>query len=265
MSIGDALPAANASVTLPARTITITKGNGHHFINCQLHVAPSLAADYGNPASPHREIALSRKLPTQLTQEEVANFCFDLYWEVLAPFSDVIIIFVKGFGPLRTAGILQRWARLPLTVSRFSPHILIVTQDNEDPHLEEVLDTLTKNPRGKLRFSKLMRRSGVSSAISSLSEQSNETRMRLGLNFAHQHRSFLVQTSLQYFCDNLPLPDFVTASRITNPVPQSAVSHLQKVVKAFDSRIPELTRLIASALVLDAFPPRMHRKSDPLC
>jgi hypothetical protein len=34
MSIGDALPAANVSVALPARTITITKGNGHHVLCC---------------------------------------------------------------------------------------------------------------------------------------------------------------------------------------------------------------------------------------
>jgi len=51
MSIGDALPTTTASVALPARTITITKGNEYRFINCQLHVAPSPAADYGSPAS----------------------------------------------------------------------------------------------------------------------------------------------------------------------------------------------------------------------
>jgi hypothetical protein len=213
MSIGDALPAASASIALPARTIIITKGNIYDIVNCQPYVAPSPAADYGNPASPYLELALSRRIPQTPTPEEVADFCFDLYWEVLAPFSDVIVIFVAGIGPLRTADILQRWARSPLTVSRFCPHILVVTEENEDPH------TFTGSLRGKLRVSKLILRSGSSSAISSLAEQSNETRMKLELNFAHQHRSLLVQTSLQYFCDNLPLPDFVTASRLTNPVP----------------------------------------------
>jgi hypothetical protein len=254
MSIGDAVPAASASVALPARTITITKGDDTHFINCQLHVAPLPAADYGTPASPYRELGLSRKLPTQSTQEEVADFGFDLYWEVLAPFSDVIVVFVAGIGPLRTADILQRWARSPLTVSRFSPHIL-VTEGNEDPRLEKVLDTFIRNPRRKLRVSKLIRRSRVSPAISILAEQSNNARIKLELNFAHRHRCFFVQTSLQHFCDNLPLPDFVTASRLANPVPPSAEYHLQKVVKAFSSHIAKLTRLIASALVLDAFPP----------
>jgi hypothetical protein len=55
------------------------------------------------------------------------------------------------------------------------------------------------------------------------------------------------------------------ASLLSNPVPRSPEFHLQKAVRAFDSRIPQLTRLIASALALDAFPPGMHRKSDPLC
>ncbi|KAH8747479.1 hypothetical protein F5883DRAFT_369055, partial [Diaporthe sp. PMI_573] len=202
--------------------------------------------------------ALSPKLPTQSTQEEVADFGFDLYWEVLAPFSDVIVIFVAEIGSLRTAAILQRWARIPLTVFRFSPHILIVTEDNDDPHLKEVLDTFTRNPGGGMRVSTLICGLRVASAISSLAEQSNEARMKLGLNFAHRHRSFLTQISLQHFCNNLPLPDFVTASRLTNPVPPSAEYHLQNVVKAFDSRIPKLPRLIASALVLDAFPSEMH-------
>jgi predicted component of type VI protein secretion system len=83
MSIGDALPAANASAALPARTIIITKDNVHHIANCQLHLTPSPAADYGNPASPYCEFALSRSLPQPMTQEELADFCFDLYWEVL--------------------------------------------------------------------------------------------------------------------------------------------------------------------------------------
>jgi len=218
----------------------------------------------GNPASPYHEIALSRKLPQTATQDELAYFCFELYWDVLAPFSDVIVIFVAAVGPSRTADILQGWARSPLTVSRFSPHILIVTGENEDPYLEKVLRMFIGDPKSKLRASKLIRQSELSSAISSLAEQSNGIRTRLGLNFAQQHRSFLVQTSLEHFCDNLVLPDFVTASRFTNPVPRSTELHLQRLVKAFDSRISELTRLVASALVLDAFPPGMHRKSGPI-
>lgn len=161
---------------------------------------------------------------------------------------------------MKTADLLQRWAGLPLTVSRFSPHILVVTKDNKDPRLEEILDTFEGNPSRKLRVSKLTHRSRVSSTISILAKQSNKGRIKLELNFAHQHKCFLVQTSLQYFCDNLPLPNFVTASRFFNPVPRSAQLHLQKVVKAFGSRVPDLTQLIASALALDAFPPGMHRK-----
>ena len=265
MSIGDALPAASAPVALPARTITETKGNIYQIVNCQLHTAPSPAADYGDPASPYRELTLAHRLPQRPNEEEVSDLCFDLYWEVLAPFSDVIVMFVAWLGPLRTAHILRRWARSPFAASRFRPHIVIVTEDNEDPRFAEILDAFTENAKGRLTVSKLIRRSELSSAISSLAEESNEARTELGLNFAHQHRSFLIQTSLQYFCDNLLLPDFVTASRLNNPVPRSPEFHLQKAVRAFDSRIPQVTRLIASALALDAFPPGMHRKSDPLC
>jgi hypothetical protein len=103
MSIGDALPAASGLVALPLHTITITKGNDYHIVNCQLHVAPPPAGDYGNSASPYRELALSRKIPQRPTREEVAGFCIDLYWEALAPFSDIIIIFIAGFGPLRNS------------------------------------------------------------------------------------------------------------------------------------------------------------------
>jgi hypothetical protein len=264
MSIGEALPAVSASAVSPARTVTITKTKPNHVLNCQLHLAPSAAADYGNPASPYREIALSRRVPQPPTQEELAYFCFELYWDVLAPFSDVIVIFVPGVGPSRTADILQRWRSSPVTVSRFSPHILIVTEENKDPYLEKVLRIFIGDPQSKLKVSKLTRKSELLSAISSLAEQSNGSRKRLGLNFAQQHRSFLVQTSLEHFCDNLLLPDFVTASRFTNPVPRSTELHLQRLVKPFDSRISELTRLVASALVLDAFPPGMHRKSGPI-
>ncbi|KAH8761518.1 hypothetical protein F5883DRAFT_499962 [Diaporthe sp. PMI_573] len=257
MSIGDALPAASAPVALPARTITVTKGNIYQIVNCQLHTAPSPAADYGDPASRYRELTLAHRLPQRPNEEEVSDFCFDLYWEVLAPFSDVIVMFVAWLGPLRTAHILRRWARSPFAASRFSPHIVIVTED-EDPQFTGILDTFTENAKGKLRVSNVIRRSKLPSVISSLAEQSNEARTELELNFAYQHRFFLIQTSLQYFCDNLPLLDFVTASRLPNPVPLSAEFHLQKAVIAFDPRIPQLTGPIASALALDAFPPGMH-------
>jgi hypothetical protein len=59
MSIGDALPAASAPVASPARTDTITKDKLYHIVNRQLHVAPSPAADYRDPASPYRELTLA--------------------------------------------------------------------------------------------------------------------------------------------------------------------------------------------------------------
>ena len=265
MSIGDALPAASASFALPARTMTITQSNNYHIINCQLHIAPSPAADYGNPSSPYYKHALSQKMPKLPTKKEIDDFCLDLYWEVIAPFSDVIVIFVTGNEPLRAADVLQRWARSPLIVSRFSPHILIVTEDHKDQRLKEVLHIFTRSVRGKLRITKIIRGSRVLPVISSLAEQSNKTRIKLKLNFSHRYRSFLVQTSLQNFCNNIPLQDFVMFSRLASPIPRSAGFYLQKVVDSFNSRIPELTQLIASALVLDAFPPGMHCKSDPLC
>jgi hypothetical protein len=168
------------------------KGNEYHFINCQLHVALSPAADYGSPASPYQELALSRKLPAQSTQEEVAKFGFDLYWEVLAPFSDIIVLFVAGIGSLRTAAVLQRWAQISLTVSRFGPYILVVTEDTVDPRLEEFLDTFARNPGGGIRVSTLICGLGAASATSSLAEQSNEARIKLELNFAYRYRSFLI-------------------------------------------------------------------------
>jgi hypothetical protein len=63
MSIGDALPAASTPVALPARTDTITKDKLYYIVNRQLHVAPSPAADYRDPASPYHELTLAQRLP----------------------------------------------------------------------------------------------------------------------------------------------------------------------------------------------------------
>jgi hypothetical protein len=78
MSIGDALPAASAPVALPARTITVTKGNIYQIANCQLHIAPSPAADYGDPASPYRQLTLAQRLPQRPNEAEVSDLCFGL-------------------------------------------------------------------------------------------------------------------------------------------------------------------------------------------
>ncbi|KAH8754388.1 hypothetical protein F5883DRAFT_186166 [Diaporthe sp. PMI_573] len=81
------------------------------------------------------------------------------------------------------------------------------------------------------------------------SEHVSRSRTRKVFPYSNITSTSLRQSTSSRLCDG---------SRFAKPDPPSAEYHLQRVIQTVDFRIPDLTRLVASALVLDAFPPGMH-------
>lgn len=80
----------------------------------------------------------------------------------------------------------------------------------------------------------------------------------MGLSFSSLHlKALLCNATDHFFCAGHPL-GFYHGARARNPVPSGLATSIYDFVTRYSQRGDKVLKLVASALLLDAYPPGMH-------
>ena len=94
------------------------------------------------------------------------------------------------------------------------------------------------------------------------SQRIQDRRREAQVAFSADHFKAFLHLSCQHFARDAALPfSFVEASRLSNPIPRDFSYHIAHFLDGIEVRLvqPFATPLVASAMVLDGYPPEMHR------
>jgi len=227
-------------------------------------------------------------IPTPSLQRAADN----LYFRLLSPFTDVFCFFAADLGGLQPiARRIASWLALgrpSMLPPNTHPQIVIVTESSA-PELQEsrILDhflqlvahetrtdpstcfagirVLSLLPDGNV--SPPARHRKLKEALMDASDQVRSARIESRTLFSAQHFAAFLGHACSHFATNSKEPfSFIRTSRIDNPPALDLKEHLTRFLLKI-STITELKSfavpLIASALLLDSYPPDMHRKWNP--
>ncbi|KAA8895327.1 acyl transferase/acyl hydrolase/lysophospholipase [Sphaerosporella brunnea] len=199
--------------------------------------------------------------------------------KLFGPFTDILCIFMSDFGGLENiVTLLATWIAqntLDRANPRFYPQLMLLM---EKPAVPAHRDSITAQILRELLASKHLDPSTCFSRLDVLCmpsftrgslvkylfpilDDTRSARRQVQALFSMTHFA----TLFKYACDNMsksmePL-NFISASRLQNPVPASFGSHIYRFFSSFTSSIAIYkcaVPLVASSLVLDAAPPGMH-------
>ncbi|KAK1974588.1 hypothetical protein LZ30DRAFT_607654 [Colletotrichum cereale] len=250
-------------------------------INCQLPLRCELsripdAVDLGHHTLHHLKGAF----------HDASQVSSSLYIELLAPFSSVVLLFVSDFGPTsRLVDFLWAWLRSAmLKPPPFCPEFVLVVETNSQVRLSTLQSRLIACGMKALRVSDpqhpyteadvekikhtYLSLSVLSTAVDhtfpqslqSVLKASRRKRQNAGFDFSALHWKALVRSALAQHADQSTLPiNLHHLSRIRKPVPLGIKTHITDFVQSTKGGRIDQATVIASALTMDAYPPRMHR------
>ena len=213
-----------------------------------------------------------------------------IYFKLLSPFTDVFCFFADDVGKLRP--IVQRlalWLDLgqPSTLPKSTrPKVVIVIERDGDYHdndesasrvfkqmlSEETtidvseqfsdirilsLEAPSKNLSNKSRHRELFEH------LLNVSDQVREAKVRTQTLFSACHFAAFFHYALKHVVAASEPFNFISASRIDNPVSSNLGEHLTDFlhnIKTPQKLLKFAIPMIASSLLQDAYPPDMHRK-----
>lgn len=210
-----------------------------------------------------------------------------LYARLVALFSDVLCIFSDDFGGLDSVTtFLKQWvaygnpSNLPISVR---PRVVIVAREDETAGTHDVL--AIENLRHELQESLQDSRASVFSSISILHlagdhisslarhrrlreflhsevELSRSQRIEYRLQFTATHFESFFRQAINHVAQSITTPfGFIEQTRVCNRIHDDYSDHLSVFLTlgkdAFLS-YESLTSFIASTILMDAYPPRMH-------
>jgi hypothetical protein len=212
-----------------------------------------------------------------------------LYFRLLSPFTDVFCFFAADLGglqpiALRIASWLNTGPPSTLPVATYS-QIIIVTESStpelqESGGLDHFLQLLAHETRtdpstcfAGVRVLSLLPDGDVSPSarhrklketLMGASDQVRSARIESRTLFSAQHFAAFLGHACSHFVTNPKEPfNFIRTSRIDNPPALDLKDHLTRFLLKINT-LPELKSfgipLIASSLLLDNYPPGMHRK-----
>jgi hypothetical protein len=221
----------------------------------------------------------------QLTDIEVVDY---LFARLLCPFSDAFCLFLADLGGMqsvveRVASWLEKGQASAVPKPANPSLVLVVESDAPGPKAERevkeqllrILEQRTPRnifdlffgvtvvsifPEGKLSLQARLRR--VKERLLDALDQGQERRLRIGMLFSATHLSVFFRHACDHFATTLGEPfDFVKTTRLRNPISAEIEKHLSRFLKYIRSP-QELTEfaipVIASSLLLNAYPPDMH-------
>lgn len=212
-----------------------------------------------------------------------------LYSEVLLPFCTFAIVFVADFcGIDNTIDMLATWLRnaiLRVPNSGIKPIRILLSLDNHDstaPTVEaswfQILTTLLRQLRiaesaNPYTFSSLRKAIPHYMHLDILPELSNHDFAQALLDkldsaamYSARHLEFLLKAAIRHFAAHMNDTsgfDPIVASRASIALPLGWQDRVLDFVGSTEHTDLPQTALIASALMLNAFPPGMHREFGP--
>ena len=255
---------------------------------------PLLFAD-GDPQTqiPHRlgtaachentTIPLSRSLTPQSSIR-----C--LYARLVALFTDVVCIFAEDLGGLtETAKFLVNWVRFgdPSNLPRvIRPRVLIVTCEDDTATTHQVLgidevrfilDQEDQNLRSQVftsinliqlpgdHVSALAKHRRLKEVLLTEVDRSRIQRIEQRVLFSAVHMEAFFHQAFTNLAQSLDKPfDFISKSRTGNELDETYSDHVMifaNVCMENFVSMKSLSHFIASSILLDAYPPRMHGKT----
>ncbi|KAK3063067.1 hypothetical protein LTS18_002815, partial [Coniosporium uncinatum] len=210
-------------------------------------------------------------LDTRKNRAETYSFIADqVYGRLVFPFSDVVCLFADDFAKAGVGAKLARWAELFPPSSMIKPRLVIVASGPQ--HVDMLGDSM---PDFTDRFSSIRveffddrepterRYLPLEDILLSEIECARRSRVDQGLLFTSRHFCTLFEKSMALFGSALDTsPDLVGISREHNEVGEDLVDHVVCALRlCVADQWPKraVASFIASALVLDSFPPGMHR------
>ncbi|EGU73044.1 hypothetical protein FOXB_16448 [Fusarium oxysporum f. sp. conglutinans Fo5176] len=215
---------------------------------------------------------------------KIAQYAFDMYWQLLYPFASTVLLFIDdlgGVGPV--IEILALWARRArLSSIAAPPRILVLYHWRNRTEMDSFESRLRSRIMCTVSGTQPYSRTGITSPIylqgemafesvqliptwkaasefPSQTEESFAARDAAGYGFSSDHLKRLLQTAiLQYSQSSGQQIDFVQAVRVCNPPPTQLTEKLIQFLSTTKDAEMDHVAVIASALDLDAHPPGMH-------
>lgn len=215
------------------------------------------------------------------TAVRVAKIAYPIYTDLLALFSDIILIFVPDFGGLpQVVEFLSSWikssiAKGPQVYSRIILLHRKVVADKEVNSLvlaklasylrvscpttafssKDITDMMNKC----FRIHNLPLQSGHRQWLFSEVAGAYRDRRRRGLHFKAHHFKWLLQAGISQYAEQPSVPfNPISSSRLQYLLPE----HLGDCLATYLGGIKKISgseiSIVASALVMDAYPPGMH-------
>lgn len=262
------------------------KTRGHGLANFRADVAsfnsetPLLFAD----SDPFAEIPASHSLerchdvttyPTTWSRSTRHSPLDILHARLLFLFTDVICIFADDFPNLvDVAGRLVNWMVIgsgSILPTRIRPRVLIVTSDS-DPSIviqakdfEQCFSSIDLFPLAGDGLSPSARYRPLKEAIRAHTRSLQDLRRQHGFLFSADHLAVFFQYAVQHTASTILRPfDFVRESRRGNEVGEDYREHVANFLslcKKFRLPYDSIASYIASTILMDAYPPGMHRES----
>ena len=231
----------------------------------------------------------SKSFPIRWANATTVHDVYDiLHARILCPFSDVLCIFAGDFPNFKSVvDRLKTWAVAGGGSSPFErvrPRVVIVRQGHEASaspthDLLEMQDVQWSLDQKVLKdfyssikvlhladeqISPLARFRRLKELLWRQMDEMRNVRLRYQCLYSAVHLDKLFQTAVSHTAASVLRPfNFITASRLGNEVGPDHANHLTSFFRlGLDHGLPDDTmgRFIASTLLLDAYPPRMHRK-----
>lgn len=212
----------------------------------------------------------------------IAYISHEIYFDLLAPFSSAVLLFVSDLGGIdAVTELLAQWARkMMIRPSLVRPQVLLLFKDGPalDPKgvQQRISSRLLKfvrisdptKPYSFIDMQKIIRgcfdiRFLTNGSLreflhnlSSMTAQAASLRQDLRFDFSAVHLRHILQSAITYFSSQSPGPfNVYYASRSNNPVSENLGEHIGNLVRSTKS---DCATMVASALVMDAYPPGMH-------
>lgn len=285
VAIGDGekrqfLQHACGTPTEPAHGIALRQLPSAVVADCDLHHRSTLLPPGPQPS----EHVLRHDLehfPQGIQPWQIADLAQDFYWQALAPFSCVIVLFARDFYGLDPIiNVLVAWIRLATTNPlEAPPRVLIVCDEVKTTQLtlNRRLTTTLKTALQAYHPLQAIQSSSINShcrkafeSIQLLPTLDTEA-LRLhtddlfafrgsrGLNFSAPHLKALLGQAVLSFTRRPARPfSLYKASRAQNPVPKDLPDHVVNCILASRESDLDVISVLASALEFNAYPPGMH-------
>jgi hypothetical protein len=256
--------------------LQLDRSSTHHshpllFADCN----PSLRPDFEWDEKPSRAMGQFYPLAHARSTSKL-DLLEDILARLLFRFTDIICLFADDCGGLLGARcLLSGWAKRnkQRTGNLWRPHVVVASRLTrvED---EKIMSHAFKDDSDlQQAFASIamiavpiegIGRSGLGEYLRRTIVLAREERASASVLFSAQHTNAFFQQALRHFIQHPIEPfDFVRASRYGNEVTEDIAMHLENFLQLTRTyEVPSLAAcsFVASALLVDAYPPGMHSK-----